>query len=284
MNSPSSDPDEEQRLREENEILKLKIQAQFGGIHESSDQLSPDIENEFLKGVLAWEEKYNTANAKKIKVADLLGNPVFKPADQISDEEIEIEWKRLETLTEEKAVAVIFLRDRDPRTKYKFVTEELFNHQINEAPASPGLIWHFTYEQFHPDHEMEIHERTMDFLGAWFERDAERMKQGIVACYIQPSGSVLSGVEIIGKIQKVFESFQSFEECKYRIFEIKYELHASTDGRQQALGHSEGMVKYDAVLENGERKVFEGPFKLYMSRDFDWWSIVYFVMEGFTES
>lgn len=277
----SSDPDEEQRLREENELLKLKIQAQFGGIHESSDQLSPDLENEFLKNVLAWEEQYNAADSKKIKVADLPGNPEFKPGDSLSDEEIENEWNRLEVLTEEKAVAVIFLRDRDPRTKYKFVTEELFNHEINEAPSSPGLIWHFTYEHFHPDHEMEIKERTMEFLGSWFDLDTERMKQGIVACYIQPDGSVLSGEEILGKIQHVFDSFRSLEECKFHIFEIKYELYASTDGHQQGLGHSEGVVKYDAILGSGERTTFEGPFKLYMSRDFDWWSIFYFVMEGF---
>jgi len=49
----------------------------------------------------------------------------------------------------------------------------------------------------------------------------------------------------------------------------------------EGLGHAEGIVKYDAILESGERKSFEGPFKLYMSLHYEWWSIFYFVMEGF---
>jgi len=60
-------------------------------------------------------------------------------------------------------------------------------------------------------------------------------------------------------------------------------LHESADGKFQGIGHSEGMVKYNAILESGERKTIEGPFKLYMTRDFDWWSIMYFVMAGFNE-
>ncbi len=47
------------------------------------------------------------------------------------------------------------------------------------------------------------------------------------------------------------------------------------------MGHAEGMVKYDAVLENGETVHVEGPFKLYMQLEEEWWQIFYFHWPGF---
>jgi hypothetical protein len=49
----------------------------------------------------------------------------------------------------------------------------------------------------------------------------------------------------------------------------------------KSLGHSEGLLKYEAVLESGETIIFEGSFKLYMSLEFNCWSIFHFVMPGF---
>ena len=52
----SEDRDED--LRIENELLRLKLTAQFGEAFEfdKTDDLPPAIENQFLKNVLAFEE------------------------------------------------------------------------------------------------------------------------------------------------------------------------------------------------------------------------------------
>jgi hypothetical protein len=43
----SDDPEEQ--LKIENDILKLKLQAELGGAFEGEEGLSPDLENIFLK-------------------------------------------------------------------------------------------------------------------------------------------------------------------------------------------------------------------------------------------
>jgi hypothetical protein len=275
------DPEQQEKLREENELLKMKIQAQFGGMSGAAGDIPPEIENEFLKNVIAFEEQYTKTEHNPVKVSLSLGNPIFKKSEEMDDEEFEKEWYRLQQLLEEKGIGVDFIRKRDNRFQYKFITEELFDHESDGSLIMPGMNWNFIYEEFHPDHEQEITDRTMEFLGGWFERDVEKMKFGVVSHFIQPDETILNQEEILNKIQLVFDSYRSFEDCKYHIFEVKFELHESSDDKMQGIGHCEGMVKYDAILENGERKTIEGPFKLYMTRDYDWWSIFYFVMTGF---
>ena len=46
-------------------------------------------------------------------------------------------------------------------------------------------------------------------------------------------------------------------------------------------GFTEGMIKYDAVMENAEIIHYEGPYKLYMQRIDKYWDIFYFIMPGF---
>lgn len=279
----SSDPEQEERLREENELLRMKIQAQFGGMSGAASDIPPELENEFLKNVIAFEEQYTKTEYTPVKVSAVLGNPQFRKSEELNDKQFEKEWKRLQDLLEEKGIGVDFIRKRDDRFQYKFITEELFDHETDGGMIMPGMNWNFIYEEFHPDHEKEITDRTMEFLGGWFERDVEKMKYGVVSHFIQPDATILSQDEILGKIQQVFDSYREFEDCKYHIFEVKFELKESADDKLQGIGHCEGMVKYDAILENGERKTIEGPFKLYMTRDYDWWSIFYFVMPGFGE-
>ncbi len=272
----------EEEIREENEILKLKIQAQFGGMSGGSTDLPPEIENEFLKNVLSFEEQYTKTEYTPVKVVALLGNPEFEKEKNLDDAAFENEWNRLQNLLEEKKLNVDFIRERDDRFKYRFITEELFEIETDDLTV-PEMISNFIYEEFHPDHEQEITDRTMDFLSAWFERSSEKMKHGVVSDFIKPDATILNQEEILNKIQLVFDSYCAFEDCMFHIFEVKFQLNESEDDKQQGIGHCEGMVKYNAILESGERKTIEGPFKLYMTRDYDWWSIFYFVMAGFEE-
>lgn len=276
-----SDNDPEEQLREENELLRIKIQAQFGGHSDSSDELPPEIENEFLKNVLAFEEQYSKSTYTPVKVSAILGDLHFKKSEVLYDEVFKKEWKRLNQLLEEKSIGVDFLRPRDDRFKYKFITEELFEHETDGSMIMPQMNWNFIYEEFHPDHEQEITDRAMDFLKAWFEQKIEALKFGVVSQFIQPDSTILMLEELLTKMQLIFDSFVAFKDCKYKIFEVKYELH--NDEQMQGIGHAEGIVKYQATLENSETRQFEGPVKFYMTREYDWWSIFYFVMPGFEE-
>lgn len=269
-----------EQLRMENEVLRLKIQAQFGGMPGSSEQLPPEIENQFLKQVLAFEESYTT-KTKKVKISEMLGRPVFRKSEELNDAEFESESERLAALLNSKSISIDFIRERDDRFQYKFITEEFFEYETDLLISIPGMMHCFIYEEFHPDHEMDIENRTNEFMNAWFKRETEFAKFFLSDVFIQPDGKVLSREELKIKLRDFFDSYSSFENCAFRIQEIKFQLQ--TEREPQGLGHAEGMVKYDAILESGERKTFEGPFKLYLSLQYEWWSVFYFVMEGFNE-
>jgi hypothetical protein len=87
----------------------------------------------------------------------------------------------------------------------------------------------------------------------------------------------LSKEELMKKLAYFFESFARFENDVYGISMVDFT--EQEDG--SAMGFSEGMYKYDAIMENGETLHFEDAYKLYMRREDNYWSIFYFVIPGF---
>ena len=268
----SDDPQE--NLRMENELLKLKLQAQFGAKLGNGGDLPPEIENEFLKNVYAFEQ--NLGDYKPIKVVDLLEKPDFPKAVNLDDDSLEREYGRLMELMEKKSIAVDFIRPRNERFMYQFITEELFDHETDNS--MPGMTMHFIYEEFHADHELDIQNRTDDFLRDWFRKEFNEFSSELGYQFILANGQTLTREETLTKIQILFDCYTSFANCQVAMQEIKFQWNDET---QTGMGHSEGGVKYDAVLENGETVHFEGPFKLYLSNEDGWWSIFYFVFPGF---
>src|SRR5262249_344023 len=180
-----------EELQQENELLRIKIQAQFGGMSESTGSLDPLIEHEFLKNVIAFEEQFSR-EYKPEKLISNLGNPAFRKSEELNDDEFEKEFSRLMALLESKSISVSFIRDRDDRFQYKFITEELLNHESDFGVSLPGMMQCYTYEEFHPDHEMDITKRAGDFMRAWFERRTEFAEYYLGSEFILPDGQVLS--------------------------------------------------------------------------------------------
>ena len=270
---PLSD-DPEESLRMENELLRLKLKAELGADPHSAEDIDPEIENEFLKNVLAFE--HNWAKAKPAKVYDLLGKPAFKKAADLSDNEIEEELEKITGLLSEKDIEVYFGEDEyDSRTKYHFITEELFDHETTFAPM-PGMTTNFDYEEFHPNHKKDIERRAEEFLSGWFKQSLDEKSWELASQFILPDRKILSKAEVAAQVRRIFDAYTSFTGEKYKIIDIGFELEEYT-----GIGHAGGVVKYDAVLENGERVSIGGPFKLYMALEGGWWSIFHIVFPGF---
>lgn len=144
----SGDPNE--NLRMENEVLRMKLRTQFGGISTAREDISPIEENLFLRHVLAFEEQY--ANAPLKKVHEIIGSPVFEKADVLDDLTISRELERIEVLLSENNIELQFIKPQDERLKYQFITDEFFHYEIEDVKI-PGMINCFMYEEFHPDQE-----------------------------------------------------------------------------------------------------------------------------------
>jgi hypothetical protein len=269
--------DPEKSLRIENEILQMKLRAEFGGYCSGTGNLPPELENEFLKTVLEFERRYK--DVKCIPVAQLIGNPPLKKAEDLSDQAIVIELERVNTLLRSKQIVVSFLRGRDARFQYRFITEELMQFET-ENIVLPGMTRYFVYEEFHPDHEMTIRDRTMNILASWFERCPSMIEIYLSNQFIQPDGKIFGRSEQIKRMEEWMSAYTRFEDCGYTITKLGFVMK-NDDPRIRAMGHSEGKMKYVAVKPDGDRVLFEGPFKIYFSCEGNWWSSFFFYMPGF---
>jgi hypothetical protein len=269
-------PEDPEDLRLENEILKLKLQAEMGARFESSEELPPELEHQFLQQVVAFEEASRTVQTKK--VYDILGRPPFRRLEELTPQEIGPELHRLYNLLEEKNMELDVQGQYDDVILYRFITEELFEHETDDFNL-PGMITHFTYEEFHPNHKMDIEERTKEFFNDWFERRMNEYSWELGQGFVLPNARQLSRDQVLSKLGAFFEAFPVFFEPDYRVDEIAFQWN---EEQKTGLGHVEGVVSYGAQMESGEEVQWDGPFKLYLSYEQGWWSIFYFVMPGFS--
>jgi len=272
---PLSD-DPEENLRMENELLRLKLKAELGGDSHSSGDLPPEIENEFLKNVMAFEQNWAKAKDEKpVKVYDLLGKPAFKKSDDLDNEELEKALEEITALLSKKNMEVYFgdEDEYDSPTQYRFITEELFDHETTFMPM-PGMTTFFDYEEFHPNHKKDIKNRAEKFLSAWLEKDIQACEWELAHHAILPDHKILSKAEVLTQIEHIFAFSTAFTNEKHEFFDIAFDLEAG-------MGHAEGGVKYDVVLQTGEKVPVGGAFKLYFSLEHEYWSIVYMVLPGF---
>ncbi len=273
----SDDPTENMKI--ENEFLKIKMKAQYGDgffMVEGDNSLPPEIENQFLKQMMSFEENFE--KAEFISLYEKIGSPQFKKLDDLKPDEITGEITRLTTAMEEHGIMLNINDGPYPdEVIYKFITEELFEQEVEKESLLSGGFWHFSYEEFYPNNKIEIEKNTHEFLQHWFTKDFDEYCTELAYHFITADGKALDRTTFFKKVNMFFDSFVAFKNDGYNIDDIKFELHENDEG----MGHAEGTLKYDAELENGEIIHYEGPFKLYMQREEKYWSVMYFVMPGF---
>ena len=267
--------DRDENLRIENEILRLKMQAESNAVIMTHDDMPPELENMFLRNVQQFEEAY--LNAKQVKIYDYIKRPEYQPEVRLHDDEVPSELDRLTEIMKSNNVCLHVEGNYDPRVIYRFITEELFEHETEDMQI-PGMTQNYTYEEFHPNHELDIQHKAMDFLENWFERKFNNYSWELNDTFTLPDGRTFSKEEVLSKIQKVFDSYSQFSNVQFALGETHFQID---EEKGTGAGHSEGNAKYSAVMENGEIILLEGPFKLFMYYESNWWNIFYFDFPGF---
>ena len=267
----SYDPDENKRM--ENELLHLKLKAELGVEAHISENTPPSIENIFLKNMLAFEA--GLAEAEEIRIFDLIGLPDFIPEAKLDDLSLEAAFNKLMDLMNRKQIALDFLGSYDCRMKYKFITEELFEEKVMNV-ALPGMIMHFIYEEFHPNHKLDIEQKAAKFISSWFSQEKEHLSFSLADELILPDGKIWNKDRVMDKFSKVFDSYPQFKNGNYAMTDVNFELQEDV-----GMAYAEGIMKYTAFTEDQDKIQLEGPFKLYFTLEYEWWSVYYFVLPGF---
>jgi hypothetical protein len=272
----SDDPQE--NLRIENELMKIKLKAQYGDAFQmdSSEALPPDVENQFLKNILAFEESYNKGDF--VTVYDRIGKPDYKPVEEMETTELKESVQQLLELLNQHQINLDFSDGPyDDTIVYQFITEELFSQEVEKDPVD-GMIMGYIYEEFHPNHKAAIERCTHQFLKEWFTRSFSDNEFILSQDIITADGIQMQRDELLDKLRLFFDAFKNFGDDGCTIDDTSFELQL---GNERGMGFAEGMLKYDAEIDNSEIIHFEGPYKLYMQMEYNEWSVFYFVMPGF---
>jgi len=154
---------EEEKIKIENEIKKLKIEMAGGKIITGPNSLNlpPDVESVFLDNILEFESKLK--NKKEITIRELLNYPELKEESDMVDFELEVELEEFMSHLNDKNIRLITIYDVEKRKLYQFIKNEFLDKKTIDL-GIPGLMCQFIYEEFHPNHEENIKEYCLEFF------------------------------------------------------------------------------------------------------------------------
>jgi hypothetical protein len=262
----SDDPDEQ--LRIENELLRLKLQAETGADLHQLEDVPPEVENAFLNNILAFERQLDSV--EEISIFKLIGEPAdYKNETALTDAEITVELQRLTELLSANHIEVDYEGEYPERLKYKFITEELFLHETQRFDI-PDMVNHYIYEEFHPNHKISIGGVAEDFIEMWLAKTIDKESFIFGTELVSKDKGLVSKAQFFKIVQHVFDAYLSFDNGTYDIRNISFE-ETNDENRVKGLGFAEGVISYDAMLESKEVQTINEPFKIYVvMEDLDW--------------
>lgn len=255
----------------ENNLLKLKLGMEHG-MQEIGDThgLSPEVENQWLKQVYSFEQQYK--DAKRIRLYDYLGQPEFMKWDSLTREKTSEELKRIRSIMAVNNVQVDSICPYDDTVIYKFITEELFMHEMDDMRV-PGMVYHFTYEEFHPNHDYDLRRQVGDFLNTIFERQwHEEFDQLALARKVTVSGKCHNRADISAVITTFQEAHDSLDIVRLYITEVVINTEVTMADVRALLSVS--------AKQQGAHVVYEGGCSFHFVREDGYWSIDAFHIPG----
>jgi len=171
MKHPDDHNDDDlEKLRMENELKKMKLMLEHGAVISESTNtktVHPLIENEFLNSIEAFENAYH--NAKPVLLYDFIERPDFIAVDVIDDALISTELEKIMDILNKNGIQLDTLCDVEEREIYRFVTEELFVHEMDNMRI-PGMMTCFIYEEFHPNHEYDLRRYSLEGVESFLNK------------------------------------------------------------------------------------------------------------------
>ena len=261
-----------------NELKKKELKEKYGAHFSEYSELPPEMENQWLNSIDEFEKQFD--NAKTITVWEYMDKPSFKTKDELKPHEISNELERLFELMGESNIALSTLCEVEDAELYRFITEELFQHEMDDIRI-PGMMSCFTYEEFHPNAKFDI-EQAIDYF---FRMTMGKMKNiggtGYDMLYVDienhrdSNGNKIDKQKIIDSINNFLDSFDSFKIVTYdeKNFEINQE---KTDAKVTFTIHFRGL--YENISETYDFRG-DGCFKLKPS-EYGGWEMYHIDLPG----
>ncbi|MBC7861829.1 MAG: hypothetical protein IAF38_02570 [Bacteroidia bacterium] len=261
--------DPEEKIQAENELLKLKLQAEFG-MGKLETKTGGEIENAFLKHVYEFEKQF--AENKQIKLYDFIGRPEFKKAEGLSKKEISEELQKITEIFNENGIELSCLCEYENEMIYRFITEELFEHEMEDMRIS-GMTTHFTYEEFHPNHDYDIRDHAMNFITRLINHQWDEFMNNILLTKsVSYNGNVFERKLFVAIIKEFQNAEGKTELLSFEIESVVFDLETEN-------GTAEGFIEYTSERSG---KITSGKIELGFKLEFDYWCVSKVVLPGFS--
>jgi hypothetical protein len=227
------------------------------------------MENQWLSHIDNFEQQYK--DARRIKVFDFIGRPAFRKMDDLKPEEIGSELDRVLSFMGEKGISLDCSCEYESAIIYRFVTEELFEHEINDV-SMEGMVTHFLYEEFHPNHDHDLRKYVDEFVEIVFRKKWDRFDSHCFAGSVAFKGCEYDYEEIAGIIQAFQEAHDSFSVEQFQIQDVKIDLEKE---------HAEVQARIQYRSRGNGNRYFEGICKITFLFQWGYWYINGFRLPGF---
>ncbi len=254
-------------LSTENELMKLKLMAEFGGDFVGGEEIPPDVENQFLKQIVQFHKQHDKSAITT--VYKFIGEPEYNHVRDLTDKELRKELKRLMRIMEKNGVGLSVLAETPQREVYRFITEELFKHEIEDVKLK-GWTNQFIYEEFYPNADYDVRNAVGICLNFLFNKNnpfpesyfAEEMKNSI--------GLSMDAGELEEKVKKFHEEFANVKLKDFQVTKITVDKEANT-------AHVVCQVNYSTQTEKRKKyKPETTEVEIYLATDKDmdsWWQV-----------
>ncbi len=265
-------PDE---LSTENELMKLKMIAEFGGDFVGDEDIPPDIENQFLKQIINFHKLHD--QSKVTSVYKYIGEPEYNHVHDLSDKEVVRELKHLMKLMEKNGVSLTVLAETPKREVYRFVTEELFKHEIEDVKVK-GWLNQFVYEEFYPNPDYDVKSTASLCLVSIFTKESHLLAEHFSEEMKDSIGLQMDTEEMIERIKNFHNHFYNIKLVDHNFSKVEINKEAGT-------AHVVGEITYKTQTQKGRRfKMEDTVIEFYLSKNKHmdgWWEIQQVVTDLF---
>ncbi len=215
-----------EEIATENELLKLKMMAEFGGNFIATDQIPPEIEHQFLKQISKFHKKNDAAHL--VPIYDYIGMPSYNHLSDLGEKEIAKELNKLLKLLARKGIMAQTLGGVSDKEMYKWITEELFKHEVQNIHIKDWTI-QFFYEEFHPSDEFDIKNQVTNAVSLLFEGNLLGMELIFSEDMKNEIGLSLDREEFVEKLENFKSRFHQIlvEDLHFKLIDIDIELNTA---------------------------------------------------------
>ncbi len=256
-------------LKAENEVLKLKLELEFGMDVSYKSSLDPATENIWLTYLYNLEKHYK--DARRIKVYERLGRPAFKRVGEVKSGEMESELDRLLSLMERNGIALDCSVDYDKAVIYRFIVEELFDVEIDDISID-GYVHHFIYEEFHPNHDYDLRRYADEFIEVLLRGKLEEFDSHRFADCVTFKGIEYDHSEIFAIIKSFQEAHHAFNVDRFQIQNVHFDL-------EEGGATVQAQIQYAA--KGNKNRTHKGNAVINFILQYGYWYINGFKLPGF---